>query len=161
MLARNMVIQHGSQPISLVPTDIHDGYRIADGSILILYALKLQREGCSIRNWGDDEPILAYVKADDFLVNQPYYDAAERPIVAWMVERAREIIDRKISEHNWSIRLSDAGSKQYFNVHIECDKPTDIHARLLHNSNFLWSCFIPTGSEEETMIEEQYVAEAA
>lgn len=161
MLARNMVIQNGSQPVNLVPTDIHNGYRIIDGSILILYALELQKAGCSIRNWDDDEPVLVYVKADDFLVNPPYRDAAERPIVTWMVERAREIIDHKVLAHDWSVRLTDAGSKQYFNVHVTCTKPADVHPQLLHNTNFLWSCFFPAGSEEEKEIESQYMAEAA
>jgi len=159
MLARNMVIQRGSQLITLEPFEQNGGYRIIDGAIHILYELQLNREGCSICNWDDDEPVLVSVKADDFLVSQNDHDA-ERRFVTWATKRAREIVDQKVLGKNWKVRLSDAGHKQYFNIHIESEKPQEVHPKLLHGSHFLWSCFFPHDSEDTREIEAQYQAEA-
>jgi len=163
MLARNMVIREGSQPITLQPSKAHNGFRIINGSIHILYDLELYQPGNDfyrLQRDGSKAPFIVSVKADDFLVSEPYENATDRPIVEWMVNRARRIVDRKVAVRDWSIKLSDAGRNQYFKVHIEGGSDVNVHPKLLEDHSFLWTCFFLHDSEKFHEIETQYEAEA-
>jgi hypothetical protein len=93
MLARNLVIRHGKQPILVKPAKINDGYRIISGSIFILYTVKFAWEENIFRDRDAHIPYLVGAKADDFSVNDTGYESTETPFVAWAAPRAREIVD--------------------------------------------------------------------
>ncbi|MFT5849233.1 MAG: hypothetical protein ACI9H6_000033 [Patiriisocius sp.] len=161
MLARNLVMKEGFQSVTLKATDILGGYTVIDNSIHILYALHLNWEGNGFLDWDENRPFLVSVKADEFLVNQTDYDSEISPFLAWASARARELVDQRVFEHDWSIRLSDSGSKGYFKISVESITSSKIKVKMVQDMNFLWECFFSPNSNKLREIEAQYAKEAA